>query len=181
MKTLVIGLAILGLTNLAHAQEQNVEVIHVKLKDFEATPAKNQAYFSSVFDKQSSLQVQLVQTEINHYDITKTAIFKNSYDTYDVLFKSAHGDVIASYDRDGKLLKCVEKFEDVLPPPKVREAVIKKYPGWNLNSTSYRVDYHQNRDVKKIYQLQLKKDNEKINLKVNCQGVILKEKRHKIL
>lgn len=48
------------------------------------------------------------------------------------------------------------------------------FPDWILNSTVYRVNYSKGKEAKKIYKIQIKKDDDKMNLKIDCEGVILR-------
>ena len=181
MRTLLIGLTFLGLTTLATAQEDFYVFNHVQLKEIETSPALNQAYFSAVNDKHSSHQVQLLEAHVNHFDFTNSDIFENSFDNYTMLFETINGTIMASYDKNGQLLNCVEKFENVLLPEKVMHAIMTVYPSWTLNETAYRVVYHRGRDPKKIYQIRIMKDTHQIDLKIDCKGAILHSKNHKVM
>lgn len=178
MKTLLIGLSILGLTNLAHAQNDTYVVNHVQLKEIEATPNINPIYFKAVHDKKASQQVELLETEVEHFDITKSPVFTNTFDNYSMLFQTTNGSILASYDEKGKLLNCVEKFENVLLPEKVLQTLQTDYPDWTLNKTTYRVNYYQGENVKKVYQVQIKNGEDKMNLKIDDQGLILNHRNH---
>lgn len=173
MKTLLIGLSILGLTNLSHAQKPEPHVSKVHLEEIVVSPVKNGDYYISVNDPHASSKVGLLEEQTRNFDIKTLDFYNTTFDNYEVMFTANEGEVIAVYDDNGDLVKAVEKFNDVKLPEDVRKTLRRDYPDWRLNSTVYRVKYFKGEDVKKIYNVQLKKDGEQINLKIDCKGAIL--------
>jgi hypothetical protein len=179
MKTILVGLTLLGLTNLAYSQSPANQVNTVKLEEIVVSPMRNVSYFNSVNEQNSSVHVKKLQSEASNYDITTSKVFNNTFESYEVLFKSTYGSIIASYDSKGELLNSFEKFVEVLLPEKVVKTLKSNYSDWKLNSTTYLVNYYNNREVKKVYQVQLKKDAKKMNLKIDSNGIILNSSKNK--
>lgn len=173
MKTLLIGLSILGLTHLSHAQKPESHVNKVHLEEIVVSPMKNGDYYASVHDPHASSKVGLLEEQARNFDIKTLDFYNTTFDYYEIMFTTNEGEVIAVYDDNGDLVKAVEKFEDVQLPEDVRKTLSRDYPEWRLNSTVYRVHYYNNKADKKIYNIQLKKDGDKINLKIDCKGAIL--------
>ncbi|WP_274476194.1 hypothetical protein [Mangrovimonas aestuarii] len=180
MKTLLIGLVLLGLTSLTKTQAQSNEQIGaVALEDvvisadnIEVLPV-NLSYIHSVVDEDTPTRVRDLEGHAARFDIKETEEFDSRYEAYEVIFKERNGGtgrIVATYDSDGKILRSYEKFTDLLLPPTVRNAVFKAHPGWTLQKDAYLVSYFHNRDVKKVYKVQITKGDEKKNLKLDIDG-----------
>ncbi|MBT8302876.1 MAG: nicotinate-nucleotide adenylyltransferase, partial [Bacteroidia bacterium] len=100
-------------------------------------------------------------------------VFNKKFEAYEVIFKETDGKIVATYDQNGKILSSMERFSNVVLPTKVRNAIYESYPGWNLHKDTYLVSYYVDRDVKKIFKIQLRKDRERKNLKVDVDGNII--------
>lgn len=171
MRTQLIGLLFLGLTNLTQAQtniEQDVETKSVDLKD--VIISSNSSYMNKVYDENTSIVVKNLEQVVAGYDIKSDAIYSSEYSNYSVNFKTPTSNVNATFDCDGTILTSNEKYDDILLPSSIRQAIGKDYSGWTLHSNSYRVSYDHRRDIKKMYKIQVRKDGEKKNLKINVQG-----------
>lgn len=178
MKKLVVGLLIASLTNLSIAQSQKGNELSrvIKLEPIVITPLVNMDYMSKVQDANTPKRVKHLEDEAIFYDISKSEVFKRNYDDYTVFFKQNKGQIAATYDAKGKILNSFEKYVDVILPIEVRNAVNNAYPNWTMKTNIYRVSYYHNKEVKKIYQIQIVKDNLTLNLKIDSNGVILKQK-----
>lgn len=171
MRTQLIGLLFLGLTSLIQAQtniETDVETESVDLKDIFIST--NSRYMNKVYDDNASTVVKNLEQIVAGYDIMQNDVYSSKYDTYSVNFKTPTSTkVSATYNRDGTILSSIEQFDDILLPHSIRESLVKKYPGWTLHSNSYRVSYDHRRPTKKLYKIQVRKDGDKKNLKINLE------------
>ncbi|MBJ7879953.1 hypothetical protein [Gelidibacter salicanalis] len=174
MKKMLIGVVILGLTNLVQSQSTETSISRVKLKEVLISPIKNTSYYDAVYDPYAAKEVRDLETVVAKYDISVSEISGKKFNSYTVMFSNNIGKIITIYDKDGVLLKSVEKFKNVRLPEKVRVSLSSKYPGWRLDQTVFRVKYANNKGVDRAYHLQIKKGKEKLNLKVTCEGHILK-------
>lgn len=176
MKTIVIGLAFLSFSNIVNSQTPETSVNRVKLNEVIISPIKNVSYYNAVYDPYTAKGVKDLETIVAKHDVSASNEYGN-YDSYIFIFKNNVGKIVTMYDKDGELLSSVEKFKDIQMPEKVRLALLSKYPGWRLNSTVFRVKYVHNKEVEKAYYLQIIKGADKLNVKVNCDGDVLKSGR----
>jgi len=145
----------------------------VNLDEATITTSLNQTYRNLVYNETTPEYVQNMQSKAANYDIRNEPGYNNDFTVYEVIFKQTNGSIIASYDTNGKMLSSLEKFTDVTPPQAVRNSIVQNYPGWTIHRDLYRVSYFHNKEVSKIYQIQLRKGNMKKNLKVDSEGQIL--------
>lgn len=172
MRTQLIGLLFLGLTTLTQAQttiETEVDAKSVNLKDVIITT--NSKYLNKVYEESSSVMVKDLEQLVAGFDITKHEVYGPEFERYLVTFK-ANGktQMRVIYDSDGIVLSSFEKYDDILLPLAIRQALVKDYPTWTLHGNSYRVTYDHQNGVKKVYKMQVRKDGEKENLRINFKG-----------
>lgn len=86
-----------------------------------------------------------------------------------VKFASDNGKILATYDRSDRILRSLENYSNIALPKAVRNATYKEHPNRDLYSTSYTVNY-DGKNAKKVYQVQIKKDNGKKTLKFDIYG-----------
>jgi NAD kinase len=178
MKTLVTGLLILGMTNLVTAQSTMAsnETKPLKLDEIILSPSRNVTYVNRVHDAETSAFVQKLELTTGTFDITKDKIYNNTFDSYKVTFENMSGNIFATYGKDGTLLNVIEKFKDTQLPVAVRNTIHKEFPDWEIHKTTYLVDYIKDKNVRKIYNIQISKENKKMNLKIESDGTLLLKK-----
>lgn len=169
MKTLITGLLFIGLTSLGFSQNG---IEQVDLSAVNVTPL-NLSYLNKVQDRDTPERVKELENIASRYDVTESKVFNRKFEAYEVIFKETDGSIIATYDSDGKIISSLERFNDVLLPYKVRTTVFDKYPDWILHKDSYLVSYYLDKDVKKVYKVQLRKDGKRKNLKIDTSGNII--------
>jgi hypothetical protein len=172
MKKLLIGIFVLGLTNLAYSQSSNGEVAEVKLSNVVVTPL-NIDYLKKVHDKTAPAPVIALESKVARYDIRTSPVFDGNFEAYEVVFSKSKGSIIATYDSNGKIVSTYERYKDLTLPPPIRNSIYKEHPGWAIQSDAYLVSYYDNRGVKKLYKAQIRKDNLTKNLKIDVEGKIL--------
>ncbi len=156
MKKLMIGLAILSLTNLVYPQNSNGGS-EVLLEGVTVSP--NMHYLSKVSNGTLSKRVLDLENMAARYDITKYPLFDNSDRNYTIVFKQSKGFILATFDKDGNIIKSYERFKDIAVPVSVRNYIGQNYPGWIHQGNSYLVTYSGKQDVKKIYKVEIEKGN----------------------
>ncbi len=166
MKNLVIGLFVLGLTNLGFSQNTNSESEEVQLKDVVISNV-NLNYLEKVQDIASSVNVISLEKEASNFDVKGLAEFDGRKEAFKVRFKGTKGFIIADYDRNGKILKTFERYKDIALPKNLIKTVIKQYPESNFLKVAYTVDYNDQKMVKKTYKIQIMDNGKKRNLKFN--------------
>ncbi len=179
MKNVLIGLLFLGLTSLAYAQDKpakadkNADVEEVKLTGV-TVKNMNSRYLNKVQDPTTPEKVVQLENAAARYDLTMSDIYDGNHEAYEVIFEQTNGRIIATYDKNGQILTSFEKFTDLTLPAPVRNSLFKEYPDWTVFKDAYLVSYYSGTDnIKKIYRVQLRKENQKLNLKCDVDGNIL--------
>ena len=172
MRTQLIGLLALGLTTLTQAQksvEADVDAKSVNLKD--VIISANSKYMNHVYEESSSNMIKNLEQVIADFDITKHKAYSPEFSNYIVNFRySGKTRMNVTYDSDGIVVSSNERYDDILLPHSIRQAVFRDYPGWTMHSNTYLVNYDYDRAIKKLYKIQVRKDGKKENLKVNVEG-----------
>ena len=171
MRTQVIGLLFLGLTSLMNAQSnsdaKNVgeEVSNVELSGL--VISANSKYMNKAYDENSSIEVRELVQRVADFDLKETNIFDPKFDSYNVNFSTRQSEIEAIYDSKGVVQSTNERYNNILVPNSIRHAVYRDYPGWTLHKNTYSVTYSQNGNIKKLYKIQVRKDGERKNLKID--------------
>jgi len=173
MRAQLFGLLFLGLTTLTtQAQksiETDVDANSVNLKD--VIISSNSKYINKVYEENSANVVKHLEEVVAGFDLKSHHVYSSEFDTYIVNFKTAGKTKMAvTYDSEGFVLSSNERYDNILLPHPIRQALVKDYPGWDLHSNSYRVNYDHRRPIKKLYKIQVRKDGDKKKLKINVEG-----------
>lgn len=169
MKRMLVAVFAMAVINVGYSQVEEVELESVTVS---ATPI-NTTYLKDVLDNNAPEIVKDMQHRVASYDITESDLFSEDSDMYKVFFEYTNSWIVTTFNNEGKILRSYEKFKDVLLPPAIRNAVYKKYPGWTLHKDIYLVSYYADKDTKKKYRIQIRKNDEKKNLKVDTFGNII--------
>lgn len=163
MKKLVVLLLLLTFSSQLFAQV-------VKLPEIEIT-AVNYKYLSSVDADDTPMSVKMLQEKVAMYDLKGSDLYNDEYESYNISFYIPEGKILAAYDKDGKLLRTIEKYKDIKLPKNVRMAIAERFPNWNIVSDIYKVNYHYLNEVtKKLYKVRLENGNKKMKVKINEKG-----------
>lgn len=130
-------------------------------------------YLNAVDHKDLAQPVKLLERRAAEYDIKNTDYYEEDYDTYFVSFLLPEGEILASYDKDGKLLSTAERFKDIALPNAVRTAIGTRFPGWTISKDFYLVDYYEDQGAKKVYKVMLENGDKRIRVKTNEKGEFL--------
>lgn len=123
-------------------------------------------------DKNPDLSVQNLQKYFVAYDLGKDF---QGYDNYLVLMKNEKGTLTATYNQKGKLIRVVEKYENVKLPDKVIYAVFKAFPDWGIVDDKFLYTQTDGDVLKKQYDLKIKNGNKTKRIVVSPNGEILKD------
>ncbi|MFD2562739.1 nicotinate-nucleotide adenylyltransferase [Aquimarina rubra] len=166
MKKFIASLLLLGVMNpcLAQKIEKLPEVVII---------ATNYKYLSTVDSEDESESVDLLQKEVASYDLKNSDVYEDEYDLYYVSFHIPDGKILAAYDKNGKVLRTIEKFNDTRLPRNIMEAVTKRFPGWEITKDVYLVNYHSENGVTKKYKLRLQNGKKRIKVKTDEFGKFL--------
>ncbi|WP_395627758.1 hypothetical protein [Daejeonella sp.] len=160
---LILIILISGFSSISNAQ---IVLPEVKIE------AINYKYLNSVGDA-VALPVKRLQREVAAFDLKTSDFYEDEYDTYFISFYIPEGEILAAYDKDGKLLRTAEKYKNVKLPIPVAATVAQKYPGWGIAKDVYLVSYYESKGINKVYKLILENGNKRMRIKTNESGDII--------
>ena len=135
--------------------------------------ASTYKYLNAVDNTEMAQPVRMLELKAATYDIKQSEFYEEDYDSYSVSFYIPNGYILASYDKEGKLISTAEKFKNTKVPAAVREAVNNKYPQWIIAEDIYLVNYHEKRGVNKLFKLVLENGSKRLKVKLNEKGEFL--------
>lgn len=163
MKKIILGLFVFGLTIQSFAQV-------IELPEVEIV-ATNYKYLDNVREPDAAQPVKLLQREVAVFDLKNSEYYEDQYDDYFISFYIPQGKILASYDKEGNVLRTVEKYKNIALPPAVAEAIVKNYSGWTIAENAYLVNYHDRKGVtKKEYKILLEKGSQRMRVKTDEKG-----------
>jgi hypothetical protein len=169
MKKFVFCLLGFGLANPMMAQ-----IIRTEQLSEVTVYATNYKYLNSVASfEPAAVPVQLLERKVAAFDLMDSDFYNDEYDLYHISFYIPEGKILAAYDANGKILRTVERFENVALPVSVRDAVAARFPGWVVSKDVYAVSFHQEKGVSKTYKLVLVNGDQKLRVKLDDTGAFL--------
>ncbi len=135
----------------------------------------NYKYLRSVYDNNAAQPVKLLEHRAASYDVKESEYYDDEYEGYSISFYLPNGQVLATYDKEGKLLRTAERFKNVKLPTAVRTALTNKYPNWSLTKDIYLVNFYVDNDARKLYKLVLENGNKRIRVKSNEAGEFIEK------
>lgn len=166
MKNLVFTVLLLGILTPVGAQVITLEEVLIY-------PVKYK-YLLEVVDEDTDKSVMNLEMEVAKFDVTKEDYYSDEYDSYNVSFYIPEGYAVAAYDKEGNLLRTIERFKDVKLPRAVSKALAKRFPQWTVEKDIYKVIYSDKKwDSKKIYKLKLTNGDKTIRVKTDEDGNFL--------
>ena len=166
MKKIILGLLIFGLTTQFYAQ-----VVDEGMLPEVEVRAMNYKYLNSVDNTSAPVPVKLLEREVANYNIMESDLYSDQYDTYEVSFYIPEGRIVAVYDDKGKLIRTIEKFQNIKVPKEVSKSVAKRFPGFSISEDTYKVSYHRDKGVvKQEFKLTLKNGDQLLKVKTDLKG-----------
>lgn len=166
MKKILLGLFVFGLTIQSFAQVIDLPEVEIV--------AVNYKYINDVGEPNAAQPVKLLQREVAAFDLKNSEYYEDEYDNYFISFYIPQGKILASYDKEGNVLRTVEKYKNITLPTVVAESIVKNYSGWKIAENAYLVNYHDRKGVtKKEYKILLEKDNRRMRIKTDENGNML--------
>ncbi len=169
MKKVILGLLALVFTAQAYSQiiktEELSEVVVV---------ATNYKYLNNVDSwETASIPVELLQRKVAGFNLKDSEYYDDDYDLYHISFFIPQGKILAAYDKDGKILRTIERYNNIKLPMAVKESIADKYPKWIITKDAYLVNYTDSKGAKKTYKLKLENGGETIRIKIDEYGNFL--------
>ncbi|MBC3759668.1 nicotinate-nucleotide adenylyltransferase [Hyunsoonleella sp. SJ7] len=135
----------------------------------------NSHYLNSLDSENSCHYVKKLEQALLKYDHSKiSSLYDSKSDIYRVTFKIPNGHIVASFNKDGKIVKTFEKYNNVRLPQTVLQAIAEKYPNYSIVEDVYIVKYHRDEDnLKQEYRIKVKTEDEIFTVKTNNLGVFI--------
>ncbi|MCX2718712.1 nicotinate-nucleotide adenylyltransferase [Lentiprolixibacter aurantiacus] len=168
MKKFIVGLFVLGLTSPLFSQVVKTEELSEVV-----VMAVNYKYLNQVDNTEAAIPVKMLERKAAAYDVTVQDYYQDDFDFYTVSFYIPDGKLVAVYDSEGKIIRTIEKFNNVNLPDAVKKSVLKRYPNWSIVKDVYRVSYAETKGAKKTYKLKLKNGDKILRIKMNEDGEFL--------
>lgn len=167
MKNIILGLFLLGLTTQIYAQNPVETLEEVTLVN------TNYKYLSSTDADDIAIPVTQLEIKAATFNVKNLDIYTDEYEFYDVYFIIPDGKILATYDKDGKIIRTAEKYKNVDLPTPVLLPLAKRFPMWSIEKEAYIVNYHDTGKTKKVYKLTLVNGDKRIKVKIDDKGKFL--------
>lgn len=127
-------------------------------------------YLTAVDNKELSQPVKILEHSAASFNIKNSEFYDDEYDEYYISFYLPSGYILATYTKEGKLLRTAERYKNVSLPSAVSNALLEKYPDWSIPKDVYLVTFEEESGAKKVWKLLLKKGDERLRVKLNEKG-----------
>jgi len=166
MKKSLLALSIIGLISQGlFSQVVQLSEVHI---------TANYKYLDAVSSKEVAVPVKMLEEKVGYYNLKKSDLYSDEYETYTISFYIPEGKVVAAYDSDGKILRTIEKFKDIDLPSDVISSLEQRFPNWTIKSNVYRVSYFtKSGNVNKVYKIELENGDQTIFTKIDDKGEFL--------
>ena len=168
MRKLIIALFIVGLTTQVFAQDPQTEELSEVI-----VVAVNYKYLSQIDSQESAIPVKFLQRKAATYNIREADYYNDEFEYYTVSFYIPEGKIVAVYDKNGKIVRTIEKYENIALPMAVTTSVVKRFPKWKISKDVYLLKYNNKKGAKKTYKLTLENGDERLKIKTDADGNFL--------
>ena len=131
-------------------------------------------YLSAVDNRELHQPVKMLERMAAEYDVKSSEYYDDQYDEYFISFYLPDGYVLATYDKDGKLMRTAERFKNVALPATVARSVANAYPNWAVSNDVYLVTYKEESGATKLWKVLLKDGDKRRRVKVKEDGEIVR-------
>ncbi len=174
MKRTLISMLLLGFTLTVFGQENGTTENSDEIALEGVTVSSlNADYLTRIQDDNTPDIVKKLEYKAASYDIKSSPIYDGAHEAYEVFFKNSRGRIVATYDSEGKILTSFEKFRNLSLPVPIREMIGRDYPGWKIDSDVYLASYYQEKDVKKIFIVNISLGDQQKKLRSDMNGNLL--------
>ena len=170
MKTCILGLMLLGVTNLTFSQnEVAVNAVNSKIEMPNLTTTTNATvpYINGLVTNEVSKRITAFQNEVSKYDITTNAIYTSKKNaTYTVVFKEANNVITNVYNQDGEAIRSIQKFEDIRLPNTINAKILKNYPNWFIKGVNCTIKSDNTKDATATYKVKISNGTKSKTIKI---------------
>ena len=119
-------------------------------------------------------KINYIQNKFIAYNLGKDL---EGYDTFLVFMDIEDASLVATYNEKGKLIKVVEKYDNVKLPKEIVSKVLLEYPNWSIIKDRYSYSQEDGDITRKDYEIILKKDNKVRKIVIAANGDFIKRKK----
>jgi len=167
MKKIILVLFVFGFIIQSSAQVVTLPEVEVI--------ARNYKYLDDVYVSGVGAPVEALQRYATEFDLKNSEYYEDEYDKYFISFFIPDGKILASYDKDGNILRTIEKYKNIKLPNEVAQSITKNYSGWTIAENVYLVNYHDTRGVmRKEFKILLERGNRRMRVRTDELGNILR-------
>ncbi|WP_209405738.1 hypothetical protein [Pseudozobellia sp. WGM2] len=170
MSKSLIGTLCMGLASLGLAQNPQELPKEEKIND---TATVNQQYLDNVRGGTISSRVFTLEKKASRYNIKKSLFYGDTGEVNKIKFSQDNDNLMVTYGLNGKILFTSESYKNLMLPTAVRNRVYIEYPGCTMLNNTYLVSYHHKRGTKKMYKIQVQKEQFKKTLSIDTEGNLL--------
>jgi len=174
MKTFIVILLFLGFAVSSYSQkktekqEGKMDVINLP----EIVIKKAGADFSVYIpDDNPDQNVRRLEEKFVAYDLGKDY---EGAENYLLTMDTKNGSLAATYDENGKLIRVVENYKNVILPSAVIYSIYKNFPDWTIVNDKFLYTQTEGDIIKKQYNVKIKKNKDVRKLVVRPDGEIVK-------
>lgn len=170
MKTCILGLMLLGLTNLTFSQNEvaiNDVNSSIELPEITTNRTTTTSHADGIVFHQASQRITAFQNAVSKYDITSNAIYTpKKTATYTVVFKEANNVITNVYNHEGDAISSVQNYKNVRLPITISASILKDYPNWSITGVHCTIKTDQNKDAIVSYKVKIINGNKRKTIKV---------------
>ncbi len=115
----------------------------------------------------------MLQRKVAAFNLENSDYYQDDYDYYQISFFIPDGKILAAYNAEGKIIRTIEKFENVKLPESVNLAVLDRFPGWVVSEDVYLVKYHETKGVSHTYKITLVNGDKHLKVIFENKGIFL--------
>ena len=166
MKNFIFSILFISCFSLVYAQTVELP---------ETIISVNSEYFNTADSDNSCLYVQKLEQALMEYNPSELSdLYDSKDDIYKVTFKIPEGRIIASFNKEGKIVETFEKYKNIRLPNTVVESILEKYPNYSIIEDAYIVKFHCDKDAKtQEYRVKIKSKDSVITIKTDNKGVFI--------
>lgn len=136
----------------------------------------NYKYLESHEASNIQQHVKDLESEVLKYNHKEnlSELYDDEYDTYSVSFYVPKGKIVAAYNKSGKIIRTIEKYNNVRLPLVVMQSVSKRFPNWGIIEDAYFIKYHCEEDsLKQEYKIKIQNESKVLTVRTNEEGTFI--------
>lgn len=130
-------------------------------------------YLKSIEDTTAAQPIRLLQERAATFDVKNSDYYEEDYDNYFISFYIPDGVLLATYDKNGRILRTAEKYNNVALPKSIGTIVGNRFPNWKISKDVYLVNYYAEgnpKNIKKQYKILLENGSKRLRVKITDKG-----------